>query len=97
MLTLKSNTFSYGMNINSRTDVTIYTVVKELSWKCFVKFRLCQLGMIDIQVTTKKWVLWSHSIIVSWKVISRLFLFVLTYMFLWLTSSITQIWIKLWT
>jgi hypothetical protein len=27
-------------------------------------------------------------------VISRLFLFVFTYMFLWLTSSITQTWIK---
>jgi len=43
------------------------------------------LGMIDIQATTKS----KEDV-----VIGRLFLFVFTYMFRWLTSLITQIWIK---
>ena len=57
----------WSLQQNIRYVVTMVTLSSKSSgWKCFIRFRLCRLSMIDIQATTKKWVLWSYSIIVSW-------------------------------
>ena len=68
---------------------------KSSDWKCLVRLRLCQLSMILIQVTTKNE--YYDDIALLYVVIIRLFLFVFTCMLLWLSSSITQTWIKWWT
>jgi len=47
-------THQYPWGIIIFIDVSrIHTVVKEFRWNCFVRFRLCQLATIGIQVVTK--------------------------------------------